>query len=53
MYKRQVHVPIVVRLEGTNAEEAAELLDQSNLHFEVAKSLQDAAQKVTAVLNVN
>jgi succinyl-CoA synthetase beta subunit len=48
-----VHVPIVVRLEGTNAEEAAELLDKSDLHFEVAKSLQDAAQKVTAVLRVN
>nr|MBP9120742.1 succinate--CoA ligase subunit beta [Ignavibacterium sp.] len=48
-----VHVPIVVRLEGTNALEAAELLDKSDLHFEVAKSLQDAAQKVTAVLRVN
>jgi succinyl-CoA synthetase beta subunit len=48
-----VHVPIVVRLEGTNAKEAAELLDKSDLHFEVAKSLQDAAQKVTAVLRVN
>ena len=48
-----VKVPIVVRLEGTNAKEAADLLDQSDLHFEVAKSLQDAAQKVTAVLRVN
>ena len=48
-----VHVPIVVRLEGTNAKDAAELLDKSDLHFEVAKSLQDAAQKVTAVLRVN
>ena len=48
-----VKVPIVVRLEGTNAKEAADLLDQSSLNFEVAKSLQDAAQKVTAVLRVN
>lgn len=48
-----VKVPIVVRLEGTNAEEAADLLDQSSLHFEVAKSLQDAAEKVTAVLRTN
>jgi succinyl-CoA synthetase beta subunit len=48
-----VKVPIVVRLEGTNASEAAELLDQSDLHFEVAKSLQEAAQKVTSVLRVN
>jgi succinyl-CoA synthetase beta subunit len=49
----EVKVPIVVRLEGTNAKEAAKLLDQSGLNFEVAKSLQDAAQKVTAVLRVN
>lgn len=49
----EVKVPIVVRLEGTNAKEAAELLDKSDLHFEVAKSLQDAAEKVTAVLRVN
>jgi len=48
-----VKVPIVVRLEGTNAKEAADLLDQSDLHFEVAKSLQEAAEKVTAVLRVN
>ena len=48
-----VKIPIVVRLEGTNAKEAAELLDQSDLHFEVAKSLQEAAQKVTSVLRVN
>jgi succinyl-CoA synthetase beta subunit len=46
-----VKVPIVVRLEGTNAEEAGVLLDKSGLKFEVAKSLQDAAQKVTSVLN--
>ena len=30
----EVKVPIVVRLEGTKAEEAAELLDQSDLHFD-------------------
>lgn len=46
-----VKVPIVVRLEGTNAEEAGVLLNESGLKFEVAQSLQDAAQKVTAVLN--
>jgi succinyl-CoA synthetase beta subunit len=45
-----VEVPIVVRLEGTNAEEAGVLLRKSGLNFEVAKSLEDAAQKVTAVL---
>lgn len=46
----KVTVPIVVRLEGTNAKEAGELLDKSGLNFEVAVSLEDAAKKVTAVL---
>lgn len=46
-----VQVPIVVRLEGTNAEEAGVLLNESALKFEVAQSLQEAAKKVTAVLN--
>jgi len=45
-----VNVPIVVRLEGTNAEEAAVLLEKSVLSFEVATSLKEAADKVTAVL---
>jgi succinyl-CoA synthetase beta subunit len=45
-----VTVPIVVRLEGTNAKEAADLLEQSGLNFEIAKSLKDAAEKVTSVL---
>ena len=45
-----INVPIVVRLEGTNAIEAGELLSKSGLNFEVATSLKDAAVKVTAVL---
>ncbi|MBT8380572.1 MAG: ADP-forming succinate--CoA ligase subunit beta [Ignavibacteria bacterium] len=45
-----VEVPIVVRLEGTNAKEAGELLRKSSLNFEVAKSFNDAAKKVTSVL---
>jgi succinyl-CoA synthetase beta subunit len=45
-----VSVPIVVRLEGTNAKEAADLLNESKLNFEVAKSLKEAAEKVTSVL---
>ena len=46
-----VQVPIVVRLEGTNAEEAKELLENSGLNFEVALSLHEAAKKVTSVLS--
>ena len=45
-----VHVPIVVRLEGTNAKEAGILLRDSGLNFEVASSLKEAAEKVTSVL---
>ncbi|MBS4036353.1 MAG: ADP-forming succinate--CoA ligase subunit beta [Ignavibacterium sp.] len=45
-----VSVPVVVRLEGTNAKEAADLLNESKLNFEVAKSLKEAAEKVTSVL---
>jgi len=45
-----VIVPVVVRLEGTNAIEAKEILENSGLNFEVATTLQDAAKKVTSVL---
>ena len=45
-----VTVPVVVRLEGTNAIEAKELLENSGLNFEVAITLHDAAKKVTSVL---
>jgi succinyl-CoA synthetase beta subunit len=46
----KVELPIVVRLDGTNAEEGRELLQKSGLNFEVAATLKDAANKVTAVL---
>jgi succinyl-CoA synthetase beta subunit len=46
----KINLPIVVRLEGTNAKEAGELLASSGLNFEVAKSLREAAEKVTSVL---
>lgn len=45
--KIKITVPIVIRLEGTNAEEAAVLLEKSGLNFDVAQSLKEAAQKVT------
>jgi succinyl-CoA synthetase beta subunit len=46
-----VGVPIVVRLEGTNAQEAGVLLRESGLNFEVASSLKEAAEKVTSILS--
>lgn len=45
-----VNIPIVIRLEGTNAEAASVLLNNSGLSFEVAMSLKEAAEKVTSVL---
>ena len=48
--KVKVNVPIVVRLEGTNAKEGARLLANSDIDFIVATSLADAAEKVTAAI---
>jgi succinyl-CoA synthetase beta subunit len=45
-----ISVPVVVRLEGTNAKEAREILANSGLNFSVASSLRDAAEKVTAAI---
>ena len=45
-----VTVPIVIRLEGTNATEARAKLEASELEFTVATSLSDAASKVVAAL---
>lgn len=45
-----IHVPMVIRLAGTNASEAAELLRNSKMNFEVAETLQEAAKKVVKVL---
>jgi len=45
-----VSIPVVVRLEGTNAKEAAELLEKSSLEFLVATSLADAAEKAVAAV---
>ncbi|MCA9741582.1 MAG: ADP-forming succinate--CoA ligase subunit beta [Deferribacteres bacterium] len=46
----KIDVPLVVRLEGTNADEARELLQKSGLELKVASSLEDAASKVVAAL---
>ena len=45
-----VEVPIVVRLEGTNADEAARILNESSLSFLVATTFEDAAHKVVQAL---
>ena len=43
-----VKVPVVVRLEGTNAQQGRDLLDNSGLAITSAADLTDAAQKVVA-----
>lgn len=48
-----VEVPVVIRLEGTNAKEAANLLENADLDFIVATSLKDGAEKaVKAAIGV-
>lgn len=48
--KIEVHVPIVVRLAGTNAEVAAEMLKNSAMDFAVGHGLKDAAEMVKATI---
>lgn len=45
-----IPVPIIVRLQGTNAAEAKQLIDESGLEVHSAIVLQEAADKVAAVL---
>ena len=45
-----IKVPIVVRLAGTNAEEAADILEKSGINFLVAHNFQEAAEKVTQAI---
>ncbi len=46
----KIGVPVVIRLAGTNAELAAEILRKSGMNFLVAGSLRDAAQKVAQAM---
>ncbi len=45
-----IEVPIIVRLQGTNADIAKELIDTSGLDVQSAIEFQEAADKVQAVL---
>ncbi len=47
----ELTVPLIVRLQGTNAEEGMAILKESGLPIESAIRLQEAAEKVTAALN--
>lgn len=45
-----INIPLIVRLQGTNAEEAKKLIDESGLQVESVILLQEAADKVAEVL---
>ncbi|MOA45757.1 Succinyl-CoA ligase [ADP-forming] subunit beta [compost metagenome] len=45
-----VTVPVVVRLEGNNAELGAKILDDSGLELVSAQGLNDAAEKIVAAV---
>jgi succinyl-CoA synthetase beta subunit len=46
----EIPVPIIVRLQGTNAEEGAKIISESGLKVYPAIQLKEAAQKITEVL---
>ncbi len=50
MKQVEVNVPVVVRLEGTNADEGSRILRESDLAFLVAEDFKDAADKAVATL---
>ena len=41
-------MPVIIRMEGTNAEEARQLLAESPLQFIVAQTLDEAAKNSVA-----
>ena len=46
-----INVPIIVRLQGTNAEEAKKIIDESGLEVHSAIALQDAADLVKKLVS--
>jgi len=47
----EIRVPVIVRLQGTNAEEAKKIIDNSGLEVFSAISFREAAELVTKILN--
>ncbi|WP_373524441.1 ADP-forming succinate--CoA ligase subunit beta [Aquiflexum sp.] len=46
-----IRVPIIVRLQGTNAEEGAKIIDESGLKVSSAITLKEAAEKVRLAIS--
>lgn len=45
----ELKVPVVIRLQGTNVEEGKDILKASNLKFELASEMSEAAEKVVKI----
>jgi succinyl-CoA synthetase beta subunit len=45
-----IRVPLVVRLEGTNAEESRQMLAKSGLNLVVARTMWEGAQKIVSLI---
>lgn len=48
--KVNIDLPVVIRLQGTNSKEAAQILKNSDLKFTVAINIKEAAAKVVAAV---
>jgi succinyl-CoA synthetase beta subunit len=46
-----INIPIIVRLQGTNAEEGAKIINESGLKVRSAVILKDAAKLVTEAIS--
>ena len=46
-----IRIPIVVRLEGTHAEQARQILDDSGLDLSFADNLEEAAKKIISLVH--
>jgi len=49
----EINVPVIVRLQGTNAEEARKIIDDSGLAVYSAISFREAAEKVSSLLKTD
>tara|TARA_B100000700_G_scaffold84239_1_gene94827 strand:- start:852 stop:2045 length:1194 start_codon:yes stop_codon:yes gene_type:complete len=47
----KLSVPVIIRLQGTNAEQAKKLIDESGIEMTSATLLEDAAQKVSNIIS--
>ena len=48
----KINIPVIIRLQGTNAREARDIIDNSGLKVVTASTFQEAATKVKEVLGV-